>query len=55
MGEIADDITDGCCCGQCGVYFEDAHGYPVYCKNCWRHATKEEKKGYQKAHLKEIS
>ena len=35
MGEIADDIIDGACCAICGVYFEEEHGYPVACSECY--------------------
>ena len=39
MSEIADDIINGLCCSDCGVYFwEDSksveHGYPVLCWDC---------------------
>lgn len=36
MGEIADDIIDGACCALCGVYFEEEHGYPVLCSDCYK-------------------
>jgi hypothetical protein len=35
MGEIADDMIDGFCCSECGMYFTQSHGYPVLCKDCW--------------------
>lgn len=35
MGEIADDMACGLCCSECGVYFEEEHGYPVLCNSCW--------------------
>lgn len=43
MGEIAEDMIEGCCCSQCGQYFADpddperlyCHGYPVLCAECW--------------------
>ena len=54
MGEIADDIFDGACCGWCSQYFVEEHGYPVLCVECFSHATKEESKGYQQATMKEI-
>lgn len=41
MGDLADDIIEGACCSDCGVYFEEEHGYPVLCKSCW-----EEEKEY---------
>ena len=34
MGENADDMIEGLCCSGCGVYFEEAHGYPVLCRGC---------------------
>jgi hypothetical protein len=34
MGEIADDMTDGLCCSECGIYFIREHGYPVLCSGC---------------------
>ena len=49
MGELADSIIDGECCELCGMYFEDAHGYPVICKDCWKDLTKLERKGHQQA------
>jgi len=44
MGEVADAMIDGSCCAICGQYFENDHGYPVACKDCW-----EPDCGYQKA------
>lgn len=40
MGEIAQDMVNGCCCQSCGLYFEKdgylfCHGYPVVCKVCF--------------------
>jgi hypothetical protein len=52
MGEIADDIIEGRCCGICGQYFSEdgdtiyAHGYPVACLECY-----EEGCGYEKAEV----
>lgn len=34
MGEIYDDIINGSCCSWCGIYFKEAHEYPVICKSC---------------------
>lgn len=34
MGEIAQDMINGLCCCQCGIYFEAEHGYPVLCVTC---------------------
>ena len=44
MGEMADDIINGASCAICGVYFEEEHGYPAACEDCW-----EPDCGYQKA------
>lgn len=49
MGEIADDIADGACCGLCSSYFEHDHGHPVLCGDCWDTSSAEERKGWQKA------
>ena len=35
MGQIADDMINGCCCALCGQYFQKAHGFPVACIECW--------------------
>lgn len=35
MGQHADDIIDGACCALCGQFFEQEHGYPVACFDCW--------------------
>jgi len=49
MGEIADDMLSGLCCSLCGIYFEDEHGYPVVCEDCW-----ESDCGYPKATEEEL-
>ena len=54
MGDIANDMIDGLCCSNCGTYFEEAHGYPVLCKDCYENETDEGRTGMQKAHLKEL-
>jgi len=54
MGEIADDMVQGACCSQCGIYFDGEHGYPVLCAGCWNAATPKEREGLQKAHLEEF-
>lgn len=35
MGQLADDIVEGRSCSECGVYFKNAHGYPVLCEDCY--------------------
>ena len=49
MGEIADDMIGGHCCSWCGIYFTNEHSYPVVCNECWKDATKDERKDVQKA------
>lgn len=44
MGQAAEDILNGFSCALCGCFFENEHGYPVACKECWT-----TKCGYQKA------
>ena len=34
MGEIADDMLDGTCCQICGMFMDEAAGYPVTCAGC---------------------
>ena len=45
MGEISDDLLEGHACAGCGMYFTEAHGYPVVCSDCWE----EDEHGAQKA------
>jgi hypothetical protein len=54
MGQIADDITEGLCCQLCCVYFEEEHGYPVVCKDCYNEMNKRERKDYQPAKHREL-
>lgn len=54
MGEMADDMVEGRCCSHCGVYFEDEHGYPVLCKDCYDEETPKERAGLQRATIKEL-
>ena len=54
MGEMADDLIEGACCSLCSVYFENPHGYPVACKDCWSMLDKNERKSFQKATEAEI-
>jgi hypothetical protein len=45
MGEIADDITDGTFCYQCGEYLGEGDGYPRICPACeWGNHKKRNKK-----------
>lgn len=34
MGEVADDMLDGTCCQVCGMFMDEAAGYPVTCGGC---------------------
>lgn len=54
MGEIANAMVSGEMCSLCGTYFKKAHGYPVLCKDCWKHASIEDRKAHQKAIHPEI-
>lgn len=56
MGEIANDMVQGFCCSDCGVYFEAEHGYPVLCRSCWKQTSPRDRKaeGVQRAHFKEL-
>ena len=36
MGEYADRVLEGESCQKCGVYMENAVGYPRTCKGCKR-------------------
>ena len=49
MGEIADDIINGWCCDLCGQYFNEEHGYPATCSECWIGLTPKEKKHHSLA------
>jgi hypothetical protein len=36
---ISEDTIDGLQCSWCGVCFEEEHGYPVLCDNCFEDQT----------------
>lgn len=46
MGDIADDHLAGLCCEECGIYFEEEHGHPVLCADCWTPKSKTPKSEY---------
>lgn len=54
MGKIADEVMQGEQCELCGVMFEEPHGFPVVCKDCYRELTKDEKKQYIRATKEEL-
>ena len=60
-GQVADDMLEGFMCSNCGIYFDEPHGFPVLCDGCWKTAEKEGRvkdgladKCYQKSNIKEI-
>jgi hypothetical protein len=56
MGEIANDMLEGFMCSNCGICFEQPHGYPVLCEECQKAWTEDEKKdaGLQNASIPEM-
>lgn len=54
MSEIAEMIALGIQCSHCGVLFKEAHGYPVLCTDCYRHESKKERAGLQRATIEEL-
>lgn len=53
---MADDLIDGLCCSWCGIYFEESHGYPVLCDDCWNDpdCTEEDKENLQRSLYSEL-
>ena len=51
---MADATVDGQMCCHCGIFFEEPHGYPVLCKDCYNSETEEERCGIQRAWLPEM-
>lgn len=39
MSAMTDDIVGGAICAECLTPFRKAHGYPVLCKDCFKHAA----------------
>lgn len=54
MGQYSDDLIVGACCSFCMTYFENDHGYPVLCINCFDDSTEEERCEMQRATEKEL-
>ncbi|KKN24613.1 hypothetical protein LCGC14_0892970 [marine sediment metagenome] len=54
MGQISDDMIEGLQCSHCGICFEESHGYPVLCTDCYEHESPEERAGIPKATIKEL-
>jgi len=54
---LAEDAANGSACSECGVYFAEAHGFPVLCQSCWDATTEVDHKdmGVQLATHEEIS
>lgn len=36
-----DKALKGLCCTGCGIKYKVAHGYPVYCSQCWSTARQK--------------
>lgn len=53
MGQAAEDMIEGFCCSECGIYFEAPHDYPVLCAKCYS-AQASKKNGLPKATRKEL-
>ena len=54
MDEQEEMVLNGEQCSWCGVMFDGEHGYPVVCRDCWKDAKTSERKGVQKATLREL-
>jgi NMD protein affecting ribosome stability and mRNA decay len=54
MGEIADAMVEGLQCSHCGICFEEGHGFPVLCQDCYKHETPRERAGIPQATNKEL-
>jgi len=56
MGEMADMMIDGETCSWCGIFFKEAHGYPVVCKTCAKGMSDKQlnEQGVQRAIEEEI-
>lgn len=54
MGDVAEDMLNGECCSHCGIYFKEAHGHPVLCRDCYTQETKAERAGLRKAMIREV-
>lgn len=52
---LAEDLINGACCHWCGVYFEQEHGYPVLCNDCFDDdAEDSQEAGLQRAIYEEV-
>ena len=56
MGEIANDMISGLACSDCGIYFEEEHGYPVLCDDCHKTWPADDIKmsGLERANIPEV-
>ena len=43
MCEMADDMTEGFACSGCGIFFNEPHGFPVYCQDCYADIPENER------------
>ncbi len=59
MQQVTNEVLVGAECSHCSCTFADKkgrvidHGHPVLCKPCWREASREERRGMQKAKYEE--
>ena len=53
MGEIAEWMIAGFQCSHCGTCFQDEHGHPVLCRNCFFTETEDERAGIPRATIGE--
>jgi hypothetical protein len=51
---IANDMVDGYCCSHCCIYFENPHGYPVLCHDCYEDEPPQGRADIQRATELEI-
>ncbi len=55
MGQATDDLVNGFVCSYCGIFFQEEHGYPVICEDCWNDLTPAERKDApQRATIEEL-
>lgn len=54
MGQLADDMINGLSCSECGIYFEQQHGHPVLCKDCFEDIQQDDDCFLPLATIKEL-
>ena len=53
MTDTTDAVMNGKQCAECLTTFSRAHGYPVLCNDCFKHAPKDTP--YSRATFRELS